>query len=154
MDNSGLGWYRRRLETSMCHFLLWRPLLTYNICLIKGDICFSDAFICDHQFCYYSFRQGQSSACSDSITLFLTACSAIINSNQRREELSQLWFKGMAWVLLSLWKPSFSETHAESAAHCSIGCSLPCQSFPTLKLWHTEKQLRFCAVWTWCCLSH
>lgn len=81
------------------------------------------------------------------------ACSAIINSNQWREELSQLWLKGMTWILLSLWKPRFSEAHAESAAHCSVECSLPCQSFPTLTSWHSEKQLRFCAVWTWCCFG-
>lgn len=132
----------------MCHFLLWRPPLGYNICLIKGHACFSDAFICDRQFCYYSFNQGQS---PESVTL-PPPCSAIINSNQWGEEL--LWLKEMTWALLSLWKPRFSETHAESVAHCSVEGSLLCQSFPTLTSWHSEKQLRFCAVWTWCCFGH
>lgn len=150
MDNSGLWWYGRRLETSMCHFLLWTPLSGYNICLIKGDTVFSDAFVCDHQFCYYPFQQGQSSACSDSATLFL--------------QLAQ-----PSLTVINEGKSCHSFDWREWHRYCSVFGSLAllrlmqrvlliAQSdalfLPTLISWHSEKQLRLCAVWTWCCFGH
>lgn len=143
MDNSGWWWRGGRFKTSMCHFPLERPFPVHSFWLIKGETVFLRYLFLWPPPLLLPF-QTRSIFCLLWTNYFLPpVCSAIVNHNQWREEPSQSWLRWMTQVLLSLWKPSFRETHAESAAHDSVGCSLPCQSVPTLIAWHSEKDWAF-----------
>lgn len=143
MDSSDWWWRGGRLETSVCHFPLEGPLPVHSMCLAKGGTVFFRCLFLWPPVLLLPF-QTRSIFCllwtSYSLPL---VCSAIVNHNQWREELSQSWLRWMTWVLLSLWKPSFCETHAERTARDSVECSLPCQSVPTLISWHSEKNWGF-----------
>lgn len=131
----------------MCHFPLERPLLVHSICFIKGDTVFFRCLFPWPPFLLLPFLTRSVFWLLWTSYSLPLVCSAIVNHNQWREELSQSWLRWMTWVLLSLWKPSFREIHAESTAPDSVGCSLPCQSVPTLISWHSEK------IEVLCCLN-
>lgn len=154
MDNSGWWWWGRRLKTSICHFPLERLLPVCSICVIKGGTVFFRCLFLWPPVLLSPFQTRSIFCLLWTSYSLLLVCSAIVSHNQWRQELSQSWLRWMTWVLLSLWKPSFHETHVESTAHDSVGCSLPCQSVPTLISWHSEKNWGFCAVWTWCYFGH
>lgn len=147
MDNSG-WWEGEGGLRQVCAIFHWRDsFLCIVFSLLKEILCFSGSFLCVHQFRYYPFQTRSIFCLLWTSYSFPPVCSAIVNHNQWREELSQSWLRWMTQVLLSLWKPSFRETHAEGAAHDSVGCSLPCQSVLTLISWHSEKK------WCFCCLN-
>lgn len=84
MDNSGWWWWGGRLETSMCHFPLERPLPVHSTCLIKGDTVVFRCLFLQPPVLLLPF-QTRSIFCLLWTSYSLPpVCSAIVNNNQWR----------------------------------------------------------------------